>query len=387
MRLALYSQHVLGVGHLFRSLEIVRALHGHDVVMITGGAEAELPLPPHASRFELPGLMMDAQFNTFIPVDASLSVEETFALREERLLRFLEEYQPDVFLVELFPFGRKKFGRELVPALEAARAGAYGDCRTACSLRDILVEKDDQAKFENRVLSILNPLFDLLLVHADPGLVRLEETFASYDRIGPKVVHTGYVTPRPDPQEGLDLRRELGLCRTPLITVSAGSGSVGGELLIAAARASEVLGRDVPHRMQVFTGPYMDPSVRSELDGLAHDLPQLRVDTFADNFPAWLTASDCSVSLAGYNTTMNLLACGRYGLVLPFDQNREQRKRAERLERNGALGVLNPDELTPEHLAGRMAAVLSTPPKPHGIDLDGARKSAAALEELGRAGT
>ncbi|WP_369404501.1 hypothetical protein [Salidesulfovibrio brasiliensis] len=190
MRLAFYTQHVLGMGHLFRSLEIVKALAGHEVVMITGGAEADLPLPPYASRYQLPGLMMDADFKSFIPVDSSLSVEETFALREKRLIEFLQGFRPDVLLVELFPFGRKKFGRELIPALEAARVGAFGPCKAACSLRDILVEKDDQAKFENRVLSVLNPLFDALLVHADPQLVRLEETFSAVDRIEPAIHHT-----------------------------------------------------------------------------------------------------------------------------------------------------------------------------------------------------
>lgn len=382
MRLAFYSQHVLGMGHLFRSLEIVKALQGHTVAMITGGAEAELPLPSFARRFQLPGLMMNRDFTRFIAVDPEKTVEETFAVRKERLLWFLSDFKPDVFLVELFPFGRKKFGKELLPALEAARKGAFGTCRTACSLRDILVEKTDQAAFENRVLSILNPLFDALLVHADPSLVRLDETFSGTDAIIPPVHYTGYVTPRGEAEAGLELRRELGLCRTPLITVSAGSGSVGGELLLAAARASAILGDTVRHRMQIFTGPYMDRTVCSELRALASLTTHLRVETFAGDFPTWLAASDLSVSMAGYNTTMNLLAAGLYGLVLPFDQNREQRMRAKRLNEMGALGLLETEDLTPERLAARMRDALDRPPRPHGIDLEGAHASARILESL-----
>lgn len=384
MRLAFYTQHVLGMGHLFRSLEIIRALKGHEVTMITGGAEADLPLPDHAERHQLPGLMMDADFDRFIPMEAGADVEEVLARRRQDLLAFLRHWQPDVFLVELFPFGRKKFGAELIPALEAAKAGEFGSCRTACSVRDILVEKKDQTKFENRVLGILNPLFDALLVHADPELVRLEETFSAYDRIEIPVHHTGYVTPRPDPQKGLEIRRALGLCCTPLITVSAGSGSVGGELLLASARASVLLAAKKKHRMQLFTGPYMAATVRAELDTIADSTPQLRVETFAEDFPAWLTASDLSVSMAGYNTTMNLLAANRYGLVLPFDQNREQRMRAERLQRMGALKVLTPVDLEPQKLADHMQAALERPPGSHAVDLDGAEASARILQDLAR---
>lgn len=384
MRLAFYTQHVLGMGHLFRSLEIVRALRGHEVTMITGGAEADLPLPAHAVRHQLPGLMMDADFDRFIPVEPGSDVDEVLDRRREDLLAFLRHWRPDVFLVELFPFGRKKFGTELIPALEAARAGQFGICRTACSVRDILVEKKDQAKFENRVLDILNPLFDTLLVHADPALVRLEETFSAFDRIEIPVHHTGYVTPRPDPQHGLEIRRALGLCRTPLITVSAGSGSVGGELLLASARASALLADNKKHRMQVFTGPYMDETIRAQLDDLADRIPHLRVETFAEDFPAWLCASDLSVSMAGYNTTMNLLAANRYGLVLPFDQNREQRMRAERLQRMDALRVLEPEDLAPKTLAEHMRAALERPPGSHAVALDGAEASARILTELAR---
>ncbi len=36
MKILVYCQHVLGVGHFFRTLEICRALAGHDVVLVSG---------------------------------------------------------------------------------------------------------------------------------------------------------------------------------------------------------------------------------------------------------------------------------------------------------------------------------------------------------------
>ena len=45
MKIVIYCQHVLGIGHLFRSLEICRALSGHEVILITGGPQLDSPLP------------------------------------------------------------------------------------------------------------------------------------------------------------------------------------------------------------------------------------------------------------------------------------------------------------------------------------------------------
>ncbi len=383
MRIAFYSQHVLGVGHLFRSLEIVRALKNHEVSFITGGAEAELDLPDHASRFQLPGLMMSEDFSRFIPVDEHMDVDTVLDWRKSMLMEHMKEFRPDVFLVELFPFGRKKFGFELLPVLRAAGQGLFGPCRIACSLRDILVEKKKQAKFEQRVLDTLNPLFDLLLVHADPALVRLEETFPAAKDITIPVHYTGYVTPTPSAAAGAKLQKELHLNGLPLVVASAGGGSVGQELLHATLAASVLLSAKQPHCLVIFTGPYAPEQDVQQFQNAAQGVEHVTVQTFTNRFPAYLAAASLSVSLAGYNTTMNLLGAEVHGLVMPFDQNREQRMRAERLQDRGALTILEPADLDPIHIAELMAQRLGEKPAPHGIDLGGAASTAHFLETMG----
>jgi len=382
MRVVQYCQHVLGVGHFHRSLEIARALAPHEVILVTGGAKVEFEPPPNVRQVQLPGLMMDAEFSRFIPLEEGADVDEVLRRRLAQFEALMDEVRPDIFLVELFPFGRKKFGFELLPILENVRAGKYGPCKAVCSLRDILVEKKDQAKFEKRVLSQLNGLFDCLLVHADPKLVRLEETFPASGKIRIPVRYTGYVTPAPAPGAGAALAEELGLNDLPLIVASAGGGNVGQELLRATAAGSRLLAESIPHRLAVFTGPYASDDEMSQLEALAAGQSHITVRRFTNRFPAYLDAAALSVSLAGYNTTMNLLAAGTYGLVLPFDQNREQRMRAERIEKQGALTVLNPCDLTPESMARLMGDGLSRSHAPHSIDLDGARKSAEAILDL-----
>ena len=381
MRIVHYCQHVLGVGHLARSLEILRGLAGHQVTFVTGGRELELPLPEHAQALALPGLMMTEDFSAMYAVQPGRSLDEVKAERTRLLTGLLQDERPDAFLVELFPFGRNGFRFELLPALKLARQlGA----KIVCSLRDVLVEKSDQAKYEARVLDRANQYFDAIAVHADPNVLPLSKTFGRMADLRPRVAYTGYVTPKPAPGAGSRLRSELSLAPgEKLLVASAGGGAVGGPLLSAVLQAFSLL-RTPDVRLAVFTGPYLDDETFAQLATLAErggKARSIRLKRFSNRFPDWLAAADASVSQAGYNTTMNLLAAGTPALVQPFDQNREQRMRAERLQNLGALEVL--EGLEPAALAGRLDPLLAkgrgTAPL---VDMDGAAKTVRLLEEL-----
>lgn len=374
MNILIYCQHVLGVGHFFRTLEICRALSDHDVVLVTGGSPVEARLPTHIREIRLPGLMMDEEFKALHAAGDGQSIEEIKAERRDRFMDIVRDEAADLLLVELYPFGRKKFRFELDPVLKAIRSGEIPPCRVVCSLRDILVEKADTASYEERVVSTLNRYFHAVLIHADPELVRLEETFSRLDDIAVPMVYTGFVTPAPKPGARNRLRGELGLApETALIVSSAGGGKVGGPLLEAAVQAVGRLDLDV--RLQVFAGPFMEDEIVSRLRRVSDS--RIAVDRFAPNFLSWLAAADLSVSMGGYNTTMNLLAARTPALIWPFGQNREQRLRAERIARHGGLVLLEDGDLEPARLAERMKTMLDRR-EPPGIrlNLDGAAATA-----------
>ena len=115
MKIIQYCQHVLGVGHLFRSLEISRALSDHQVILVTGGPPVETDLPEHVREFRLPDLQMDHNFQGLFSTDKNLTVDQVKELRQKQLLGLFESERPDLFLVELYPFGRKAFRFELDP--------------------------------------------------------------------------------------------------------------------------------------------------------------------------------------------------------------------------------------------------------------------------------
>ena len=385
MKIVVYCQHVLGIGHLFRTIEICKALTGHDVILVTGGpmARIEKSLPTHVREFRLPQLQMDQAFKGLFSTEKYLTVDQVKAERQKRLFTLFEREKPDLFLVELFPFGRKAFRFELDPVLKALRDKKLAACGVFSSVRDILVEKDDQGKHETRVVKTLNSYFDAVLVHADPNLVEIRETFGPFDDIQIPVNYTGYIAGRPSVDAAKRIRKKMGIGDDQmLIVASAGGGNVGAPLLKSVIHAFNRMETE-NRRLQVFTGPFLD---QNEFDGLKKMVnANLRVDRFTADFLSCLAAADLSVSMGGYNTTMNILATRVPALLWPFSQNREQRLRAERLADRGLLTMLKDEDLQPDRLAAMMDQKLAQLTRPDvTIDLDGAANTATRIENWAR---
>ena len=373
MKIAIYCQHVLGIGHFFRTLEICRALQPHPVVLITGGPEAPATLPPNVRRVQLPELAMDASFQ-HLHARGCQSLTQIREQRRTLLEQTFSAEKPDLFLIELYPLGRKAFRSELDPLLAGIRNGRRPGCRVVCSVRDILVEKEDRDRHEARAVETLNRWFDTLLVHADPSVIRLDATFGRMADVRIPVVYTGFVAPPPGPAvDGRAWKNARGLDpEQRLVVASAGSGAVGFRLLEAVTRAVRHLPGDLAWRLQVFTGPFMEENEIRQLE--ARRDRRIAVDRFTEDLPAWLQAADLSISMAGYNTCMAVLATGVRALVHPFGQNREQGLRARLLAERGLLGILEGEDLDPQRLARRMVGRLGAtrPEDASPIDLAGA---------------
>jgi predicted glycosyltransferase len=380
MKIILYCQYVWGMGHLFRSLELVRALAGHDVLLIAGGQDVDIRLPDHARLERLPVLYMDERFTRLIPGDPQSSLQEVQRRRRECLTGLFEKHHPDVFVVELYPFGRTAFAFELDPLLEAVRGGRFGRVRSVCSLRDILVYKKYQQTYEDRVVAKLKRYFDLLLVHSDPNILRLEETFGSVGRIGIPLRYTGFVSQQGDPARGEALRRELGIePQERLVVASAGGGRSGYFLLKRVLAAAGRLAARQPVRLEVFAGPFMPEAEYWDLQNEAG--AGIRVQRFTDRFLDYLFAADLSVSRAGYNTCMNLLASGVPSMVWPYRRQQEQPLRLEKISGLIPMQILDRADLDPALLSNGMQRMLDTAGRvvASGIDLDGAAHAAAFL--------
>lgn len=170
------------------------------------------------------------------------------------------------------------------------------------------------------------------------------------------------------------------------ILVSIGGGRVGGELLECAIAASALMAERLPHRMLIFTGPYLPEEQFSKLKELAAGSPQITIERFTASFLSCLEQADLSISMAGYNTCMNILTTGVRALVYPFtgNNNEEQTIRADKLEELGVVSVIRDHELEPRLLAERIIHCCESEASAvrPSLDLRGAEKTAAIITEL-----
>lgn len=383
MRISYYCQHVLGVGHLRRSLEICKALaKDHETTLILGGPLTSIDTTG-LKVLQLPGLQMDKEFNNLAPCNSAISLETTKEMRQETLYNHFVSCSPQCFITELYPFGRKAFRFEIDPVLKDIKTKTLPDCKCIASVRDILVEKlQGKEKFERRVVETLNSYYSAVLIHADPGVITLDETFSPFKTINIPVHYTGFVSEKPSSTGRSKIRELLNLSRQhKLIVASIGGGSIGEELLYAVLEAFNklVINEPLAH-LQIFTGPYCAPKDYENICSYKQD--NITVDRFTDSFPDWLKVADLSISMAGYNTCMNILQTGVPALVLPFMQNREQTLRAKELGKKVPMSLLTEDDLNVDKLCAKMAEQLKQQSQTTTIALDGADESSKIINSI-----
>src|SRR6185436_12633430 len=160
---------------------------------------------------------------------------------------------------------------------------------------------------------------------------------------------------------------------------SVGGGAVGEELLklALAARPLTVL-KDAPWRLLL--GANLPSSLMAELKSAAP--AGVTVEPARPDFVSMLRRCRLSISQAGYNTLMELMAVGSRGVVVPFARGAEteQTQRAELLAQHGLVDVVAESGLTPIRLAEAVdRAAARAKPAPGAIDLNGLATSVAMI--------
>jgi predicted glycosyltransferase len=376
-RLLFYCQHSVGLGHLVRSMNLATGLaDDFDVTLLNGGPwPPDLPQPDGLDIVHLPPLGRDEN-SALVSRDQQYTVDEAVAIRKRMIDEAFRSIAPDVLLVELFPFGRKKFSPELMPLLEAARAARPAPL-VACSLRDILVaSRRDQQAFDDRASRTCNEFFDAVLVHADARFVSLDETFHPTVPLRTPVHYTGFVR--------APVVRDTTRTRQRRVLVSAGGGLVGEPLFQAAVEAHPRLLVDHGLRTTIVTGPFLPDDVLDDLLSRAAETSGLEVRRYVSDLGAEMAVSAVSVSQAGYNTTMDILGCTTPSIVVPYcvGNEDEQAERARRLEQLDALRVVEAEGLTGALLADAVRDALAWQPLSVPLDLDGRTNTATLLRSL-----
>lgn len=377
-RIFLWVQHLLGIGHLKRAATLARALaaEGLQVTLASGG----LLLPDLARQLSAQGVRLvqlppasaaDLSFRELLDENGRAVDEGWRSRRKAALLEAWREADADVLLLELFPFGRRQMRFELLPLLGLAAAAPRRPA-TVCSVRDILGGQKS-AERQEETLGLVQRYFDGVLVHGDPSVVAFERSFALAPRIAPNLHYTGYVVDEP-PQNASRAGEDE-------VIVSAGGGAVG-ERLLEAAIAAKPLSAARGRTWRVLAGGNLAQPAVQRLARLAQRAGGVVVETSRPDFTTLLANCALSISQAGYNTLLETVQAGARAVAVPFagGAETEQALRARCFAARGLLEVVEESVLMPEALAAAVdRAAARARPAPGGIDLDGARKSAALI--------
>lgn len=376
-RVFFYVQHLLGIGHLRRAATLARALAsgGFDVLLVSGGAPVD-GLPLEGVRFhQLPPLRAaDLRLKELSQLDGTPLDDGFRAKRTRVLLDLFEAETPDILLTEQFPFGRTQLRFELMPLLEAAQRRPSAPWIVS-SIRDVLRRTASPARVDEMVATF--EVFDAVLVHADPALVRLDDSFPAWPDIQDRALYTGYIA------EFDPARAPQGTVGAGEVIVSVGGGAVGAPLLRAAIAARPMTAL-ADRRWRLLVGANVPAADRAALAEAAD--AGIIVEPARGDFPSLLRNAALSISQAGYNTVVETLCHADRAVLVPFGTAREteQADRARVLVERGMVAAVAPDALNSETLAAAIGrawagpSIRSFPP----VDARGGPATVAALRQM-----
>jgi len=376
-RIFFHVQHLLGSGHLVRAGRIAGACSsaGMEVHLVAGGMAAKTGIGGAHFHQLPPARCAPGNFSQLLTEDGAAADDAWKQARRDRLLALFDELSPDVLVTEAYPFGRRQMRFELEPLLAAAIESANAPL-ILCSVRDVLQANRKPGR-DGETAAQINEYYDAVLVHGDPTLAALGDTFAETEAIRWKVRYTGMVADRTAPK----WQAQQGAPKSAEVLVHAGGGRVGANLLQTALGARPLSAfRDRPWRLVAG----MDAS-ETEVEALRAAAPEgVRVEPHLGDLPQRLSRCAVSVSQGGYNTVAEILHAGNPAVIVPYAGNgeTEQAFRAKRLAEQGLVRVVAETDLSPRTLAAAIDTAAENPPAKAAIDLGGAEKTAAIIQEM-----
>lgn len=374
-RLLFYFLHLLGVGHVYRAKRLIEgfAKAGIAVDVIYGGE----PIPN--IRFEaesvhfLPPIRAgDNAYSFYLDADGQILDSPFQQHRTKILLKIFEGLDPDIILTEAFPFGRRMVRHELKALFDASKKRESPPLMIS-SVRDILQERKKPGRVEE-TRDWINDYFDRVLVHSDPKIIRLNETFPLTTEIENKLSYTGFVVPKTKGNASVESFD---------VIVSAGGGAFGGSLMGCTFTAA----KNRPDlRWCIAVGPNSPTEISQELRASAP--PHITVVTAVENLAAHMAKAKISISQCGYNTAMDALTAHRESdcraIFVPYDTEgqSEQLRRAELLASAGYAVSIPQSKLTKPALLSALDKAMNLPSVDHDINFNGVDNSAQIILNL-----
>ncbi|MDH4461402.1 MAG: hypothetical protein QE277_08270 [Flectobacillus sp.] len=342
-----------------------------EVYFLSGGEAVNgLSVDPKIKFVQLDALYKREDCNELVSVDKNLTTDECLSNREKVIHELIQNIRPTVVLTEHFPFGFL-FEQEVLSLISKAKS-VNPSVKIVSSVRDI-IETEKGSKSDTRTVKILNQYYDLLLVHGDVKVIPFETSFSLSNQVTIRQVRTGYVIDS-------DLKKQQKKKQT--IIVSVAGGRVGRELKDAVVKAYNRVKNKINHELLVFDGAFNSGDNQLSSD---KEISYFKFDRAT--FLQELSQSDISISLGGYNTTVESLYAANKVLIYSREflgDNFEQEIRISSLAKLGLITRLDKSELEVDKLADILLDTVNSKVTPLEINIDfnGVNTSVQEIKDL-----
>ncbi len=379
-RVMLYSHDTFGLGHLRRSRALATALTAGDekasAIILTGSPVAgRFTFPERVDHIRLPGVTKLPD-GSYVSSTLGMDIDGTTNLRAGLIQSAVEQYRPDLLIVDKEPTG---FRGELLPTLEWLQE--QGTCRVVLGLRDVLDEPEVLAAEWARkgAVQAAEAYYDEFWVYGVEDIYDPTKGLPFSEAARERIHYTGYL--RRTLTDAAEVPNE------PYILITPGGGGDGAamvSLVLDAYEADPDLG---PQAMLVY-GPFLSGEVRDAMDARVEALGGRVIATgFDSRIEALFAKAKGVVCMGGYNTFCEVLSFDKRAVIVPRTVPRlEQWIRASRAEELGLVRMLDDgrDGMTVEAMIAAIRA-LPTQNKPSAAGADGLLDGLDVVIERGRA--
>ena len=317
------------------------------------------------------------------PLNLRINLKKMRSLRLSMIQKAAEVFQPDIFLVDHVPTG---IWAELLPTLQMLRR-RENPARVMLGMRDIIDDPAIVRELWRRddIYSAIRNYYDEVLIYGCRNVFDTATEFGFDTELPGRFTYCGYVCSGEPYRAREEMREQLRLEKEKLIVITAGGGRDAYPMLQACLGAFRLLGKDAPFEAVLIAGPLMPAGEKERLE---RETSGLKVSVLSQVFNNlnYINAADLVITMAGYNSLVEVLQLKKKAMVLPRNgPSAEQVMRAKIFARRGLIDVIYPHDLSPERLAERLMADLERddyPVSDQAIELNGAAEATARLAEL-----
>ena len=351
-KILVYSHDTFGLGNIKRMLDISKflvATHANVSVLIVSGSPMvhAFRIPKRIDYIKLPCLARTLSGSYDVKY-LDLDYANTIRLRRNLIACTMEDFSPDLILVDKKPLG---VSNELSAGLERLKQrGALP--KLVLLLRDILDNPETTAEVWTKqgYHEAVQCFYDQILVVGSQEIFNLATEYQFPASSRSKVQFCGYLRRDRGPHNRDHIRRELGIDDEPLVLVTAGGGEDGYHLLSTYLQGLYTLPVNTRIKTLLVCGPEMSEPHRRRIHQ-ATNHPGLTVLDFTNDMMGYMDAADLVVSMGGYNTVCEILTLRKRAVIVPRVRPvQEQWIRANRMAQLGLLRTIHPDELTPNEM-------------------------------------